>query len=164
MPFHTLLSAALPNRNPLHLAKKWLIRDVRYVEVTKILLQYKLRWWEKVFKDQTQGLDGGLVSDLPIRYTMFPTTQGNSQFDNSKRGVIMAAYTFEQDATILSAMTPERRIQIAAENLDRIFPEAKSLTLLKVGASQCSPADELAGGSAFSYFGPSRRRLIFCRR
>jgi monoamine oxidase len=133
------------------------IRDVRYVEVTKILLQYKRRWWEKLFKDHDQGLDGGLVSDLPIRYTMFPKTDGNSQFDNSKRGVIMAAYTFEQDATILSALTPERRIQIAAENLDRIFPEANSLSLLEVGASQCFPADELAGGSAFCYFGPMQK-------
>lgn len=131
------------------------VRDVRYVKVTKILLQYKTRWWEKVFKDYGQGLDGGLVSDLPIRYTMFPKTEGNDQFKHSNRGVIMAAYTFEQDATILSALTPERRIQIAAENLDRIFPEARSLELLEAGASQCFPADELAGGSAFCYFGPT---------
>ena len=133
------------------------VRTVRYVEVTKILLQYKTRWWEKVFKENQQGLDGGLVCDLPIRYTMFPKTKGNEQFDHSKRGVIMAAYTSEQDATILSALTPERRIQIAAENLDRIFPEAKSLELLEAGASQCFPADELAGGSAFCYFGPTQK-------
>ena len=69
----------------------------------------------------------------------------------------MAAYTFEQDATILSALSPERRIQIAAENLDRIFPEANSLSLLEAGASQCFPADELAGGSAFCYFGPEQK-------
>ena len=133
------------------------IRDVRYVEVTKVLLQYKTRWWEGVFQENRQGLDGGLVSDLPIRYTMFPKTEGNTQFQHSHRGVIMAAYTFEQDATILSALTPERRIQIAAENLDRIFPEAKSLQLLEAGASQCFPADELAGGSAFCYFGPEQK-------
>ena len=133
------------------------VRDVRYVEVTKILLQYRTRWWEKIFQDKGQGLDGGLVSDLPIRYTMFPKTEGNEQFDKSKRGVVMAAYTFEQDATILSALNPERRIQIAAENLDRIFPKANSLDLLEAGASQCFPADELAGGSAFCYFGPLQK-------
>ncbi|KAL9574019.1 hypothetical protein ACKAV7_001795 [Fusarium commune] len=54
------------------------VRDVRYVEVTKILLQYKKRWWEEVFTKAGQGLDGGLVSDLPIRYTMFPKTDGNT--------------------------------------------------------------------------------------
>ena len=133
------------------------VRDVRYVEVTKVLLQYKTRWWEKTFADNGQGLDGGVVSDLPIRYTMFPKTDKNEQFEHSKRGVIMAAYTFEQDATILSALSPERRIQIASANLDRIFPEAKSLELLEAGASQCFPADELAGGSAFCYFGPMQK-------
>ncbi|KAG7421628.1 hypothetical protein LZL87_008690 [Fusarium oxysporum] len=65
----------------------------------------------------------------------------------------MAAYTFEQDATILGSLSPERRIQIAAENLNRIFPGDRSLDFLEVGASQVFPADELAGGSAFCYFG-----------
>ena len=133
------------------------VRDVRYVEVTKVLLQYKTRWWEKIFSELQQGFDGGLVSDLPIRYTMFPKTEGNEQFEHSDRGVIMAAYTFEQDATILSALSPERRIQLAAENIDRIYPQAKSLEQFEVGVSQCFPADELAGGSAFCYFGPTQK-------
>ncbi|KAJ4005455.1 hypothetical protein NW752_002288 [Fusarium irregulare] len=123
------------------------VRDVRYVE----------RWWEGVFRAADQGKDGGLVSDLPIRYTMFPKTDGNEHFKNSNRGVIMAAYTFEQDATILGALSPDRRIQLAAENLNRIFPEANSLDLLEAGASQVFPADELAGGSAFCYFGPMQK-------
>lgn len=136
------------------------IRDVRYVEVTKVLLQYKTRWWEDAFEKGTGGKspDGGLVSDLPIRYTMFPKRDGNPQFDHSKRGVIMAAYTFQQDATILGALSPERRIRLAAENLDRIYPEAKSLDLLEAGTSQVFPADELAGGSAFCYFGPTQKQ------
>ncbi|KAF5024621.1 hypothetical protein F66182_3384 [Fusarium sp. NRRL 66182] len=133
------------------------VRDVRYVEVTKILLQYKKRWWETIFGSAAQGKDGGLVSDLPIRYTMFPKTDGNDQFNHSNRGVIMAAYTFEQDATILGALSPDRRVQIAAENLNKIFPEANSLQLLEAGASQVFPADELSGGSAFCYFGPMQK-------
>lgn len=134
------------------------IRDVRYVEVTKILLQYKKRWWQDIYAKVTpENPDGGLVSDLPIRYTMFPKTNDNNQTKNSERGVIMAAYTFEQDATILSSLSSERQIRQAAEDLDRIFPEAKSLDLLEVGASQCFPSDELAGGSAFCYFGPLQK-------
>jgi monoamine oxidase len=133
------------------------IRNVRYVEVTKVLLQYKTRWWENVFTEHEQGLDGGVVCDLPIRYTMFPKTDGNSQFDHSKRGVVMAAYTFEQDATILGALSPRHRTRLAAENIDRIFPEAKSLDLVEQSASQVFPADELAGGSAFCYFSPCQK-------
>jgi monoamine oxidase len=123
------------------------------------LLQYKKRWWEDIFKNNKKGEDGGLVSDLPIRYTMFPKTDDNPQFKPpNERGVIMAAYTFEQDATILGSLTPDRQIQVAAENLHRIFPEANSLELLEVGASQVFPADELAGGSAFCYFGPTQKQ------
>ncbi|RYC57603.1 hypothetical protein CHU98_g8605 [Xylaria longipes] len=133
------------------------IKEVRYVEVTKVLLQYKSRWWEQLFLDSEQGNDGGVVSDLPIRYTMFPKKENNTQFAHSKRGVVMAAYTFEQDATMLGALSPEHRIRMAAKNLDTIFPEAKSLDLLEGGASQVFSADEFSGGSAFCYFGPRQK-------
>lgn len=133
------------------------IRDVRYVEVTKVLLQYRQRWWEDAFTKAGQDTDGGMVTDLPIRYTMFPKLEGNPQFTHSDRGVVMAAYTFEQDATVLGALSPERRIRLAAENLDRIFPGRGALDLLEVGASQVFPADELTGGSAFCYFGPNQK-------
>ncbi|KAF2182479.1 hypothetical protein K469DRAFT_711633 [Zopfia rhizophila CBS 207.26] len=70
----------------------------------------------------------------------------------------MAAYTFEQDATILGAASPERRVQLAARNLDIISPQTGSLALLEASASQVFPADELAGGSAFYYFGPTQKK------
>jgi len=135
------------------------IREVRYIEVTKVLLQYKKRWWNEVFKCHGQDLDGGLVTDLPIRYAMFPVTAKNSQFEHSNRGAVMAAYTFQQDATILGAMSHTRRIRTAAENLDFIFPEAKSLDYLEAGSSQVFPTDELAGGSAFCYFAPLQKSM-----
>jgi monoamine oxidase len=135
------------------------IRDVRYVEVTKVLLQYSQRWWKDIFDGNKQGTDGGAVCDLPIRYTMFPKEKDNSQFaNNNPRGAVMAAYTFEQDATILGALSPERRVQLAARNLDTIFPSASSLRFLEASASQVFPADELAGGSAFCYFGPVQKK------
>lgn len=90
---------------------------------------------------------------------MFPKTDGNEQFAHSHRNVTMASYTLKQDATILGAVSPGRRIQLTAENLDRIFPGVGSLDLLEVGASQVFPADELAGGSAFPGMWPSRPRL-----
>ncbi|PNP39177.1 hypothetical protein TGAMA5MH_08854 [Trichoderma gamsii] len=133
------------------------MRDVRYIQITKILLQYRKRWWEDVFNSHGQGSDGGLISDLPIRYTMFPMTKDNSQCHNTNRGAVMAAYTFQQDATILGSMTPEHRVRIAAENLDHIFPRANSLQYLEAGTSQAFPSDELAGGSAFCYFGPGQK-------
>ena len=132
------------------------IRSVRYVEVTKVLLQYRERWWEKVFGENGQGTDGGLLSDLPIRYTLFPSAASN-QTKASKRGIVMAAYTFERDATQLGALTEAKRVQIAARNLDKVFPKANSLKYLEASASQVWPSDEMAGGSAFTYFSPMQK-------
>jgi monoamine oxidase len=142
------------------------IRDVRYVEVTKVLLQYKERWWKKQFEQHKKGTDGGVVCDLPVRYIMFPKESYTDkdgqdkvvdQFAHTKRGAIMAAYTFEQDATILGALAPNRRAQLAARNIDTIFPRANSLALLEAATAQVFPSDELAGGSAFCYFGPGQK-------
>lgn len=136
--------------------KEMAVRSVRYVEVTKVLLQYKKRWWEDIFQQNGQGTDGGLLSDLPIRYTMFPKADSD-QTKASERGVIMAAYTFERDATQLGALTPAHQIQMAAKNLDTIFPGANSLDYLESSASQVWPSDEMAGGSAFTYFAPMQK-------
>jgi monoamine oxidase len=151
---------SITKERTFHPKQEMAIREVRYVEVTKVLLQYSQRWWKQIFSSAKPGsTDGGVVSDLPIRYTMFPKEEGNSQFENNNpRGALMAAYTFEQDATILGALSPERRVQLAARNLDTIFPQAESLALLEATASQVFPTDELAGGSAFCYFGPSQKK------
>lgn len=69
----------------------------------------------------------------------------------------MVAYTFEQDATILRALSPRHRIRLAAENIDWIFPEAASLDQVEASASQAYPADELASESAFCYFRPGHK-------
>jgi monoamine oxidase len=141
--------------------KEVAIRSVRYVEVTKVLLQYRQRWWEPIFHANGQGHDGGLVTDLPIRYTMFPKTKHSRQAERSERGVVMAAYTFEQDATSLGAMSPEHRTLLAARNIDRIFPGANSLHFLEASIAQVWPADAMAGGSAFAYFGPMEKTLFW---
>jgi Flavin containing amine oxidoreductase len=88
---------------------------------------------------------------------MFPKEDKNPQRAVSNRGVVMAAYTFEQDATILGSLPSAQRIAIAARNLATILPQADSLSKLEAYASQVFPADEMAGGSAFCYFGPMQK-------
>jgi monoamine oxidase len=62
---------------------------------------------------------------------------------------------------ILSSITRNaalcHRIRLAAENIHRIFPGGDSLDQVEASASQVFPADELAGGSAFCYFGPGQK-------
>ncbi|RYP39717.1 hypothetical protein DL767_002098 [Monosporascus sp. MG133] len=70
--------------------KEMAIRDVCYVEVTEILPQYKKRWEGHLPEERPAQPRRSLVSDLPMRYTMFPKTEGNSQFEHTERCVVMA--------------------------------------------------------------------------
>lgn len=146
---------------PFSIAKTNAIREVRYVEVTKILLQFKTRWWENYLDKLGQGKDGGMVTDLPIRYSMFPVST-SVQFQNGeKRGVIMASYTFQQDATETGAMTSAKSVQLAADNLATIFGSDLVYGNLEVGTSQVWSADAFSGGSAFAYFAPMQKTRLF---
>ncbi|GAP93156.1 putative L-amino-acid oxidase [Rosellinia necatrix] len=141
-------------------AKENAIMEVRYVQVTKVLLQYKKRWWDdelqKAFGEASRGTGGGLVTDLPIRYTMFPTAQAPAAQDGtSERAVIMAAYAFGQDASLLGGLEPVDRVRKAAEDLETAFPGSKHW--LETGTSQAFCEDRMAGGSAFCYFAPGQK-------
>lgn len=142
-------------------AKRTAIRTLRYVQVTKILLQFRTRWWEADLHRMCQKSDGGVITDLPIRYIMFPSAKAGQFASDQKRGVIMASYVFEQDATELGSLTDAERIRIAARDLATIFGKKVIEQNLEVGASQVWPATDKSGGSAFAYFGPGQRTLLW---
>jgi monoamine oxidase len=134
--------------------------EVRYVQVTKVLLQYKKRWWDDKLAErlgeESRGTGGGLVTDLPIRYTMFPATNAiMGPAPTCERGVIMAAYAFGQDASLLGGLEPGDRVRKAAEDLETAFPGSKKW--LETGTSQAFCEDRMTGGSAFCYFAPGQK-------
>jgi monoamine oxidase len=145
---------------PFSVTKTNAIRTLRYVEVTKILLQFKTRWWEPFLTRLGQGTDGGLVTDLPVRYTMFPVST-SVQLQNEKRGVIMASYTFQQDATQTGAMTRDGAVELAVGDLATIFGREIVYDNIEVGTSQVWSADIESGGSAFAYFAPMQKTRLF---
>jgi monoamine oxidase len=142
-------------------AKRTAIRTLRYVQVTKILLQFRTRWWEAAPYKLGHKSGGGVITDLPIRYVMFPSASADQHRAGQQRGVIMASYVFEQDATELGCLTDEERIRIAARDLSTIFGEEVIEENLEVGASQVWPATDKSGGAAFSYFGRGQRMLLW---
>jgi monoamine oxidase len=146
---------------PFSIAKTNAIRELRYVEVTKILLQFKSRWWEKYLEELGQGREGGMVTDLPIRYTMFPVSTSAQYSNGENRAVIMASYTFQQDATETGGMATDDSVKLAADNLAEIFGDDLVYKNLELGASQVWSADGFSGGSAFSYFSPMQKSRLF---
>lgn len=145
---------------PFSVAKTNAIRTLRYVEVTKVLLQFKTRWWEGALTRLGQGTDGGLVTDLPVRYTMFPVST-SVQLKDQKRGVIMASYTFQQDATETGALTTQGAVELAVEDLATMFGRDVIYDNIEVGTSQAWSADIESGGSAFAYFAPMQKTRLF---
>ena len=88
---------------------KWkAIRELHYSTATKIGLQFKSRFWEE------QGIQGGqTASDLPIRFSYYPS----HGIGKNETGIILASYTWEDDAIPWDSLSEEQQIQKALKYL-----------------------------------------------
>jgi monoamine oxidase len=87
---------------PLTREKQRAIRQLNCSASTKILFQVSERVWEA-----EDGIFGGAtVTDLPIRRMNYPTPD-----PTTKRGVLLASYTWSQDAARWGAMDEETRLE-----------------------------------------------------
>lgn len=133
---------------PFTRVKQKAIRQLHYDASAKILLQCRRRFWEE--DDGIFG--GGTVSDLPIRVTFYP-----DHGQETGRGVILASYTWSEDAQRWGSLSSRDRIEQALENLALIHPQIRDEA--EVGASKMWHDDEFAGG-AFALFDPGQQTLL----
>jgi monoamine oxidase len=91
---------------------KWkAIRELHYAGSTKTGIQFKSKFWEK------EGMYGGkTVSDLPITYTQYPS----HDLGTPGPGVILASYTWEDDAIPWDSLSDQNRLEYALKNLATI--------------------------------------------
>jgi monoamine oxidase len=129
-------------------AKQRAIRQLHYDASAKILLQCRSRFWED--KDGIFG--GGSVTDLPIRNIYYP-----EQGRETGRGILLASYTWSEDAQRWGSLAPADRIGEAIEQLAHIHPEIADA--YEAGASWMWHDDEFAGG-AFALFDPGQQTLL----
>jgi monoamine oxidase len=143
LPFPCLRTVEL--RQPFSRAKMRAIRQLHYHASTKILFQVRRRFWE-----QEDGILGGAtVTDLPIRRLNYPPPSPDTE-----RGVLLASYTWGQDALQWGAMDPETRLEEALEDVARIHPRIREE--YEVGTSYAWYADRWARG-AFALFAPDQQ-------
>jgi monoamine oxidase len=134
---------------PFSRAKQRAIRELHYDASAKILFQCRRRFWEE--DDQIFG--GGTITDLPIRVAYYP--------DHSRetgRGIILASYTWSEDAHRWGSLLHHDRIGQALEDLAQIHPQITEE--FEVGATQTWHHDEFAGG-AFALFDPEQQTLLY---
>ncbi|MFJ5624433.1 flavin monoamine oxidase family protein [Peribacillus loiseleuriae] len=114
IPFSILQFIEVEPRNSFSENKWKAIRDLHYVGSTKTGIQFKSRFWER------EGMFGGnAASDLPITYSQYPS----HGVGTSGPGVILASYTWEDDALPWDSLTNENRLEYALKNLATIHGE-----------------------------------------
>ncbi len=133
---------------PFSRHKQRAIRQLHYDASAKIVLQFRRRFWE----DDEGIFGGGTITDLPIRVVFYP-----DHGRETGRGVLLASYTWSEDAQRWGSLSPSDRIAQALENLAQIHPQV--LEEFEVGASKMWHDDEFAGG-AFALFDPGQQTLL----
>jgi len=138
VPFSVLRTIEI--LTPFSREKQRAIRQLGYAASTKILFQVRERIWE-----QEDGIFGGAtVTDLPIRRMNYPTPD-----PTTSRGVLLASYTWDQDAARWGAMDEETRLEEALDDVARIHPRIREV--YEGGASYAWYNDRFANG-AFAMF------------
>jgi len=130
---------------------KWkAIRELHYSTSTKIGLQFKSRFWE------AQGIQGGqTVSDLPIRFSYYPS----HGIGKNGSDIILASYTWEDDAMPWDSLSEGSRIQQSLKNLATIHGQQVYDEFI-TGASYSWAQDPYSGG-AFTLFKPEQETELF---
>ncbi|HEY2980172.1 MAG TPA: flavin monoamine oxidase family protein [Anaerolineales bacterium] len=133
---------------PFSRSKQRAIRQLHYDASAKIFFQTRRRFWET-----DEGIfGGGTVTDLPIR-NLYYTDYGKE----TGRGILLASYTWSEDAQRWGSLPPHERILQALENVAAIHPQI--VDEFEVGASHMWHDDEFAGG-AFALFDPGQQTLL----
>jgi monoamine oxidase len=112
IPFSTLRFVKIEPYDSFSYYKRAAIRELNYMASTKIGIEFKSRFWEK------EGQQGGKsITDLPIRFSYYPSygigTPGPA--------VIIASYTWADEALTLESLPERERIQYALMNLAEIY-------------------------------------------
>ncbi|MEP7200596.1 MAG: FAD-dependent oxidoreductase, partial [Chloroflexota bacterium] len=133
---------------PFSHAKQRAIRQLHYDSSGKIFLQCRRRFWET--DDGIVG--GGTTTDLAIRNLYYP-----EHGRETGHGVLLASYTWAEDAQRWGHLSPNERIIQAIEDVAQIHPQVTDE--FEVGASKMWHEDEFAGG-AFVLFEPEQQTLL----
>ena len=133
---------------PFSRDKQRAIRQLNYHASTKVLFQVRRRFWET----EDGILGGATVTDLPIRRMNYPTPD-----DETERGVLLASYTWGQDALQWGAMDAETRLEEALDDVSRIHPQVRDE--FEVGTSHAWYGDRWARG-AFALFAPDQQSQL----
>ncbi|HEY9864751.1 MAG TPA: FAD-dependent oxidoreductase [Candidatus Obscuribacterales bacterium] len=150
IPFSALRFVELKPLESFSHQKLKAIRELHYDTSTKILLEFKSRFWEK---DNLRG--GNTATDLPIRFTYYPS----HGIGEPGPAVVLASYTWGDDALRWDALTEENCIYYALKNLEAIHGEQVHQEFVR-GVCHSWLKNEYSLG-AFALFEPQQQTLLY---
>jgi len=90
--------------------KRKAIRELHYDAATKVLIEFKERWWEKAPYDI---IGGGTITDLSNRFIYYPS----QDIDGKGNGLMLACYCWADDARKWDSMSHKDRYIYALDNI-----------------------------------------------
>ncbi|MGE7883928.1 flavin monoamine oxidase family protein [Bacillus sp. NPDC094077] len=150
IPFSALRFVEIQPYDLFSYFKRRAIRELNYIASTKIAIEFKSRFWERV------GQCGGKsITDLPIRFTFYPSygihTPGAS--------IVLASYTWADEALTWDSLSDRERIRYALNNLAQIYGNVV-YTEFVTGASFSWSKNPYSCG-AFTAFEPGQEIELF---
>ena len=100
---------------PLPDAHRSMVNELSYGTVTKVLIEYRKRFWKE------RGWNGRLVTDTPIVLTWHATSHLAHEHG------ILTVYTGGAPGAKLAALTDEERTRLAVAEVEKVFPGSSDL-------------------------------------
>lgn len=100
---------------PLPDPHRRMVQEVSYGAVTKVLIEYRKRFWDE------RGWNGRLVTDAPIVLTWHATSHVKHEHG------ILTVYTGGAPGAKLAALSNEERVRRAVSEIDKVFSGSSDL-------------------------------------
>ena len=150
IPFSVLRFVKIEPYHSFTYYKRRAIREINYMAATKVGIEFKSRFWER------HGQYGGKsITDLPIRFTYYPS-QG---IGKEGPAVVLASYTWSDEALTWNGLSDEDRIQYALKNLFEIFGDQVYSEF--IGGTSFSWIDNPYSTGAVVAFDPGQENELF---
>ncbi|KAG8670556.1 hypothetical protein FPOAC2_09919 [Fusarium poae] len=150
------------------------ISALSYDRACKVAIKFKTRWWKDMYKNSTTDDTFGGVSgtDLSISNVVYPSWD-----DGDKPAVLMASYSWAQDATRMGSLIPDYSKQDPSiddavvtqslQNLAKLWSKSDPTITVDFLRSQYVTHHAYAWshdpytGGAFALFGPGQFKYMY---
>jgi monoamine oxidase len=148
--------------------KRRAVIELHYDAATKVLLEFSRRWWEFTEEDWKRELDalqaglydkyrsepggvpavhatgGGSVTDVPNRFIYHPS----HQIGDSKGGVVLASYSWADDAVRWDSLDDDERYPYALRGMQEVYGKRVEAFYTGRGKTQSWVRNRYAQGEA----------------